>query len=352
MFSEFFQKGLFVDDIETDAMITDRIREKLVKKLKKKAAEVRGRGVIDVPKPYPEVEPIGTMYEYAALQAFDRRQFLKQLDEDRELRMAGKNKESRIKSAEVFDETDPTLVFFAQHVERGVTRDDLVKNCSALNLSEPEAHRLFDRLDINGDGEVDRYEFGKVIIQIENNATANIIAAICEGDAGRLQDGLMKHSKTHSFVDKKRLNLKCTVNPKTGEGTMGSYPLINLPNQNGDLGRRLGGDVDRRIPRCSHVATEELEIKALGIGGHGISSGLFMIEGDTLLHTVMRNAHLSHRVEMAEVLLSCGADPNAISSDGKKPYELDLQGKRHVWKREMHQNVGMSAEQVFKLKMI
>mmetsp|Transcript_16532 Transcript_16532/g.19543 ORF Transcript_16532/g.19543 Transcript_16532/m.19543 type:complete len:168 (-) Transcript_16532:74-577(-) len=162
----------------------------------------------------------------------------------------------------------------------------------------------------------------------------------------------MKHSKTLSYVDPKRLNIKCKVNSKTGEGTFGVYPLISFPNQNGDLGRRLGGDVNRRIPRCSHVATEELEIKALGIGGHGISSGLFLIEGDTLLHAIMRNAHLNNRVEMAQVLLSCGADPNATASDWKKPYELDLQGKRHTWKRELHgaPALGLSAHDAFSLK--
>jgi hypothetical protein len=350
-----FISDIFVkipDDAETDALISDKIRERWVKKLRKKACEVRGRGVVVVPKPYTEEEP-GLYYEYAALQAFDRRAFLRKIDEDRESRVAaGGHKESLIVSAEVIDETDSTMVFLAEHSDRGVTREDLVQNCGALNLSEPEAHRLFDRLDINGDGEVDKYEFQKVVEQIENNATANIISAICEGDSGRLQDGLMKHTKTRSYVDPKRLNIKCKVNPKTGEGTFGVYPLISFPNQNGDLGRRLGGDVNRRIPRCSHVATEELEISALGIGGHGISSGLFLIEGDTLLHAIMRNAHLSNRVEMAEVLLGCGAEPNAIASDGKKPYELDLQGKRHTWKRELNNTtIGLSAKEVFSLKM-
>jgi len=51
-----------------------------------------------------------------------------------------------------------------------------------------------------------------------------------------------------------------------GVGTFGPCPLLNFPNQNGELGRRLGSDEDsdRRVPRCSHVATDELEIASLG----------------------------------------------------------------------------------------
>lgn len=51
-----------------------------------------------------------------------------------------------------------------------------------------------------------------------------------------------------------------------GVGTFGPCPLLNFPNQNGELGRRLGSDEDsdRRVPRCSHVATDELDIACLG----------------------------------------------------------------------------------------
>jgi ankyrin repeat protein len=58
------------------------------------------------------------------------------------------------------------------------------------------------------------------------------------------------------------------------------------------------------------------------------------VEGDTLLHAVLRNAHLTNRQAMVTVLLEAGADPNAMSSDGRRPFELDLQGKRHTWRRE------------------
>mmetsp|Transcript_68652 Transcript_68652/g.138051 ORF Transcript_68652/g.138051 Transcript_68652/m.138051 type:complete len:153 (+) Transcript_68652:102-560(+) len=126
----------------------------------------------------------------------------------------------------------------------------------------------------------------------------------------------------------------CSVNRATGEGTLGQCPCISFPNQNGELGRRMGGDSDRRIPRCSHVATDELEIAFLGKSGHGIKGGLFLVEGDTLLHAILRNAHLTNRQAMVKVLLEAGADPNAVSSDGRRPFELDLQGKRHTWRRE------------------
>ncbi len=96
----------------------------------------------------------------------------------------------------------------------------------------------------------------------------------------------------------------------------------------------MGGDEDRRIPLCSHVATAELEIKALGKNGFGISGGLFLIDGDSLLHAIMRNCHLSNRGAMVQVLLDAGADPCTVSADGKRPFELDLQGRRQTWKRE------------------
>jgi len=67
------------------------------------------------------------------------------------------------------------------------------------------------------------------------------------------------------FVPVLFLNAQVTVDAR-GVGTFGPCPLLNFPNQNGELGRRLGSDEDsdRRVPRCSHVATDELEIACLG----------------------------------------------------------------------------------------
>ena len=53
-----------------------------------------------------------------------------------------------------------------------------------------------------------QYEFTKAVVEIENNAVTNMVVAICEGDAGRLQDGLMRHTRSSSKVDTKRLNVR------------------------------------------------------------------------------------------------------------------------------------------------
>ena len=133
----------------------------------------------------------------------------------------------------------------------GVSREELVKNCHLLNLSVEEAPRLFDKLDVNGDGEVSAKEFAEAVVEIENNAVADVVYAVCAGDVPRLEESLHRRTRQDSFADAKRLSVCWRVNPRNGEGTYGTMPLLAFPNQNGDLGRRLGGDVDRRILRCS-----------------------------------------------------------------------------------------------------
>jgi len=46
-------------------------------------------------------------------------------------------------------------------------------------------------------------------------------------------------------------------------------------------------------------------------------------------------------MQMAEVLLAAGSDPNAVSSDGRRPYELDLQ----VFKIALIRIAGLRASQ-------
>jgi len=254
----FFQK-LFTPyahntEAEAEAFITEKLRNRVTKRLVKRAHLLHERGTLHVPAPY-NVEEATVHYFYGALQAFDRRAFLVELDEARARRNAsGGGKESRVIKPADENDTMSVVAMFAKvdtSGDGGVTREELVKNCHLLNLSVEEAHRLFDKLDVNGDGEVSAEEFAKAVVEIENNAVANVVYALCAGDVSRLEDGLHRHTRQGSFVDAKRLNVCCRVNPRNGEGTYGTMPLLAFPNQNGDPGRRLGGDVDRRIPRCS-----------------------------------------------------------------------------------------------------
>jgi len=325
-------------EAEAEVYLTAKLRNKIVSRMAKKAHLIHERGTIHVPAPYVQEETPGADFMYGALQGFDRRAFLEDLAQAHKERSKPGGATKKLKPPEAEQSTNDLVAMFSKvdvNGDGGVSREELVKNCHLLNLSVEEAHRLFDKLDVDGDGEVSADEFAKAIEAIENNAIMNLVLAICEGDAGRLDDGLHRHSRNASIVDPKRLNVKCRVHPSTGVGTFGTMELLNFPNQNGDLGRRLGGDFDRRIPRCSHVATDELEIAYLGKSGHGIAGGLFLIDGDTLLHAVMRNAHLPNRVAVAEVLLRCSINPNAVSSDGRRPYELGLEGRRHVWRRDV-----------------
>ena len=347
MFKKSFQNSFSLGhDEEAQLFQADVLRNRIVRRAKQKAHLLHSRGTVHVPGPYVQEEEGN--YKFAALQSFDRRAFLASLAEERKRRSTVSGAKETIIPEVEMDPGDASSIvaMFAKvdvNGDGGVTREELVKNCHLLNLSTEEAHRLFDKLDVNGDGEVSSEEFAEAVVQIENNAVGNLVGAICDGDVSRLTDGLQRHTSTSTYVDTKRLQVRVAVDPRSGEGRLGPMPLLNFPNQTGDLGRRLGGDEDRRIPRCSHVATEELEIAYLGLPGHGIGGGLFLIAGDTLLHAVLRNAHLPNRVAVAAALLECGADPNAQSSDGKRPFELDLQGRRHVWRRDHADHVATKA---------
>ena len=125
-----------------------------------------------------------------------------------------------------------------------------------------------------------------------------------EGDAGRLAYGLLRYdAKTGPVVVQKRLRARVKV-ARNGKGTLGTLKLEAFPNQNGNLGRRLGGDdsLERRVPICSHVITDDLSIAGLGKQGWGLAGGLFCKDGDTLLHLVLRNAHVANRSELIDEL--------------------------------------------------
>ena len=43
------------------------------------------------------------------------------------------------------------------------------------------------------------------------------------------------------------------------------------------------------------------------------------------------------------MLFECGIDPGTVSSDGKKAQELDLEGRRHVWRRDVSEHKAKKA---------
>lgn len=232
-------------EAEADAYLNSRFRnlivDRVVKNLKAKVETSRSRGTICVPAPYPIEEP-EKLYPYAAMHSFDRREFLKDLDEAMVRRLSsGGEKVSAIVSANL-DSTEEIMAEFKKLDTSGdgkLTREEIVRNCDLLHLSIEEAHRLFDRLDSDRSGSVDQvslkcpsvqhplywlstylfatlnlfsfllqYEFTKAVVEIENNAVTNLVVSICEGDAGRLHDGLMRHTRTSSVVDIKRLHVR------------------------------------------------------------------------------------------------------------------------------------------------
>ena len=182
---------------------------------------------------------------------------------------------------------------------------------------------------------MDFTEFQQALTEMEKQSMRNIVDAIMEGDEDRLERGLLRFTAEGSEVVPKRLRATVTV-ARDGAGQLGSLALMNFPNQNGKLGRRLGGQaaLDRRVPICSHIITDELSLEGLGKPGYGTHGGLFAVDGDSLLHVLFRNAHVPNRLGLAAVLLKAGANPNVVNAHGQRPFDVDLEGHRLSWRRD------------------
>ena len=87
---------------------------------------------------------------------------------------------------------------------------------------------------------MDFTEFQQALTEMEKQSMRNIVDAIMEGDEDRLERGLLRFTAEGSEVVPKRLRATVTV-ARDGAGQLGSLAPMNLPNQNGKLGRRLGG---------------------------------------------------------------------------------------------------------------
>jgi hypothetical protein len=148
------------EEAQAESYITKKLRNRVVdravKNFKVKARFIRDRGTLQVPAPYANEEP-EELYPYAAMHSFDRRAFLVELDEAMARRVSG-DKESAIVSASL-DSAEAIMAEFKRMDSSGdgtLTREEVVRNSSLLNMSVEEAHRLFDRLDTNNSGEVDQ----------------------------------------------------------------------------------------------------------------------------------------------------------------------------------------------------
>jgi hypothetical protein len=178
MFQKSFKASFILSaEAESEALllVAHSSRNAVLQKIRLKAHVLHERGVVHVPAPFANddddddgdnTDEAGSamegarparLYAYGGLQSFDRRAFVASLADAYRLRSSGFKE--RAPAAAPADSIDTMSVvgLFAKvdaSGDGGVTREELVKNCHLLNLSVDEAHRLFDKLDVNGDGEV------------------------------------------------------------------------------------------------------------------------------------------------------------------------------------------------------
>lgn len=182
MFRSSLRVSLAPSDEELEALNfkTHYSRNKALQKIKNKAHLLHERGVVHVPPPFAapideddgdvaadsgsgngetaDNERPANMYAYGGQQSFDRRAFLASLEDAYRLRAGGyKERKPVVVPDDDSIDTLSIVALFAKVDTSGdgsVTREELVRNCHVLHLSVEDAHRLFDKLDVNGDGEV------------------------------------------------------------------------------------------------------------------------------------------------------------------------------------------------------